>query len=271
MLGIGGIPSAGVLAGTDVVAGVVPTDATAGFPVIDSFSGEAGFIHEIEVCAGLVSSPGSRWSLNDLLYKAGAYAFNAAQVLAGQPSYASRVPSGDYAGLEIWFEATSAWTGNPTIDVTYTNEAGVAGRACPTLVSTAHVVGRMTQLALQDGDRGVQKIESVTSTIATAGDFNILVLRPLWRHGRVPHAGGAGTSVLFGPAQTNLVKVYDDSALYPIGSGDATFNTTNPEMVISIAHGTPAVGGPLRVDVGMTPTRSIFAPPIGSSVVRSGP
>lgn len=63
--------------------------------------------------------------------------------------------------------------GSQSIAVTYTNQDGVTGRTTGTIAATgvAPIVGRMLQLPLQAGDTGVQKIESVTSTVSTAGTF----------------------------------------------------------------------------------------------------
>lgn len=49
MLDIAGVPGAGTLAGTSTAAGVVPTDATAGFPTVDAFGGGAtGYLARVE-------------------------------------------------------------------------------------------------------------------------------------------------------------------------------------------------------------------------------
>lgn len=79
---LAGNPGAGVLAGTSTAAGVVPTDATAGCPTIDAFGGGAtGHLAQVD----FGSSVACRLKLFDLVFKAGAYAFNAAQALSGQP------------------------------------------------------------------------------------------------------------------------------------------------------------------------------------------
>mgnify|MGYP003442982069 CR=1 FL=1 len=143
-----GNPGAGVLAGSDTASGVVPTDATTGFPVIQAFGGGAtGYI------AGITfgSTVPCRIKLFDCLFKAGAYAFNAATTLASQPSYSSRVLGGtDYSNTEIWIEAATAFTGNQSIAVTYTNQAGTTARTTGTIApGVAPVVGRMRQLLEQ--------------------------------------------------------------------------------------------------------------------------
>ena len=111
---LAGVPGAGVLGGTSTAAGVVPTDATAGCPVINAFGGSnVGYLTRVEA-----SSPvAGRIAIYDMLFKAGAYAFNANQTLASQPSYSSRVLGGtDYKGTEIWLEAVTAFTGVQDLD-----------------------------------------------------------------------------------------------------------------------------------------------------------
>lgn len=202
-----GNPGAGVMAGTSTAAGVVPTDLTAGCPPINAFTGaNTGYLTSID----FGSTVACRVRLSDMLFKAGAYAFNAAVTLAAQPSYASRIPGADYKGTEIWIEAVTAFTGLQSIAVTYTNQDGVTGRTTGTIATgVAPIVGRMLQLPLMAGDTGVQKIDSVTSTVATAGTFNVLVLRPLWM-GRVRSINDGDTQ---GPDKTDLPIIFTDSAL----------------------------------------------------------
>lgn len=227
---LAGNPGAGVLAGASTAAGVVPTDATAGFPVLNAFGGAAkGYLAQVD----FGSTVASRLKLFDCLFKAGAYAFNANTVLAGQPSYAARMPSGSYSDTQIWIEAATAFTGNLSVAVTYTNQDGVAGRTTGTVATgLAPTVGRLIQLPLQSGDSGVQKIESVVATVATAGTFNVLVLRPLWS-GRVRTANDGDVHDL---ARTAMPELYADSALMLAVAPDSTA-TGIPELELVIANG----------------------------------
>ena len=105
---LAGNPGAGVLAGTSTAAGVVPTDATAGTPVINAFgAGATGYLAQVD----FGNTVACRMKLFDMLFKAGAYAFTAATTtLAAQPSYSSRVPAGtDFAETQIWIEVSTAF------------------------------------------------------------------------------------------------------------------------------------------------------------------
>lgn len=213
---LAGSPGAGTLAGTSTAAGVVPTDATVGCPLINAFTGaNTGYLTGVD----FDSSVACKLRLYDMLFKAGAYAFNAAVTLAAQPSYSSRIPSADYKGTQIWLETVTAFTGLQSIAVTYTNQDGTAGRTTGTIATgVAPTLGRMLQLPLQAGDTGVQKIDSVTSTVATVGTFNVLVLRRLWS-GRIGIANDGGNH---GPDITGLPIVFADSALIALVAADST-------------------------------------------------
>ena len=226
-----GSPGAGVLAGTNTTAGVVPDDNTAGFPIINAFQGGAtGYIGGVQ----FGSTVPCRMAMFDCLWKGGAYAFNANQVLSGQPSYSTRVPSGtDFTNTEIWIEAVTAFTGNLSIAVTYTNQAGVTGRTTGTVATgMAPIIGRMVQLPFQVGDTGLQRIESVIATGATVGTFNVLVLRRLWG-GRVIVANGGDTHDFL---KTGMPVIFDNSALMPIIQPDST-NTGLFEIAFEVVNG----------------------------------
>ena len=226
---LAGKPGAGVLAGTSTAAGVVPTDATAGCPTIDAFGGGAtGHLAQVD----FGSSVACRLKLFDLVFKAGAYAFNAAQALSGQPSYLARMPEALYRDTQIWVETVTAFTGNPTFTITYTNQAGTPGRTATLAAGAALTLGRMMQVPLQVGDTGVQTITNVTCTVATVGTFNVLVMRPLWS-GRCRTANDGDVHDL---TKTGMPVVFADSALFLAVAADGT-STGIPELEMVIADG----------------------------------
>ena len=226
---LAGSPGAGVLAGTSTAAGVVPTDATAGCPTIDAFGASAlGYLWQLEYGCSVAC----RLKLFDMVFKAGAYAFNAAQALTGQPSYASRMPGGSYSGTQIWIEAVTAFTGNLTVTITYTNQSGVTDRTATLATGTALTVGRLMQVPLQAGDTGVLAITNVAGTVATAGTFNVLVLRPLWS-GRCRTANDGDVHDF---TKTGMPQVFADSALFLAVAADST-STGIPEIELVVANG----------------------------------
>lgn len=226
---LAGNPGAGVLAGTSTTAGVVPTDATAGFPTLDAFGGGAvGYLAQVD----FGSSVASRLKLFDCVFKAGAYAFNANTALSAQPSYASRMPGGSYGDTQIWIETVTAFTGNPTFTITYTNQAGTTGRTATLAAGLAPTLGRMLQIPLQAGDTGIQKIDNVACSVATVGTFNVLVMRPLWS-GRVKIANDGDVHDW---ARTGLPVLFSDSALFLAVAADGTSSGV-PELGLVVANG----------------------------------
>jgi hypothetical protein len=226
---IAGNPGAGVLAGTSTAAGIVPTDATAGCPIINFASG-SGYLSRV----AFGNTVACRMFVSDMLFKAGAYSFNSNVTLAAQPSYSSRVPSGtNFTGTQIWLEAVTTFTGLQTVTITYTNQAGTTGRTTGAVATgVAPTLGRMFQMPLQAGDTGVQRIDSVISTVSTVGTFNVLVLRPLWS-GRVMLANGGDTH---GLDDTGMPEVFTTSALVLHVTPDST-STGIPELMLEVASG----------------------------------
>lgn len=225
---LAGKPGAGTLAGTSTTTGVVPTDATAGCPTIGAFGGGAtGYLAQVD----FGSSVACRIKLFDLLWKGGAYAFNASTSGNTPTSYASRIPGGVYGDEQIWLEQVTAGTGVQNVAVTYNDQSG-SSSTTGTVATAANIVGRMWQLPLAAGDTGVQGVTGVVGSVATAGTFNILVLRPLWS-GRVKINNDGDTH---GPDKTLMPEVFADSALFMAVAADSTA-TGIPELEFVIANG----------------------------------
>src|SRR5689334_23274667 len=153
MFDVAGQPGAGVLAGGETTppglgVGRVPTDAIPGYPSIGPFdAGATGYLSRIE----FANSVACRVALFDRLWVGGAYGFGAAQAVT-PPSFASRVPDGDYRGLELWVEQVTAATGNQAVNVSYTDQDGNAGSTGALGIGAAPTVGRCWQLPLAAGD-----------------------------------------------------------------------------------------------------------------------
>lgn len=226
---LAGSPGAGVLAGSNTANGLVPTDATTGCPVITAFTGaNTGYVTRLEAS----NTVSCRVALYDCLFKAGAYAFNAATTLASQPSYSGRDPSGVYNNTELWLECVTAFTGNQSIRVEYLDQGGAAGDTGTIATGIAPIVGRMLRLPLAAGDTGISRVNVVTSTISTVGTFNVLVLRRLGE----ARVRVANDQIVQGFDLTGIPKVYADSALMMLVRADST-STGLPELVVDVANG----------------------------------
>jgi len=226
---LAGNPGAGALAIGNTANGIVQNSSTTGFPTINAFGGgAAGYLSKVN----FASTVACRILLVDRLFSCGAYTFNAAVTLAGQPSFASRVPNTDYKGLQIYVEQVTNATGNQTVTVTYTDDTGATGHTTGAVgIGAAPLIGRMWQLPLQAGDKGVSIIESVTGLVASAGTFNVHIVRPLWT-GRIPAIAAGDVHDLL---KTGLPVVYAASALWPIIIPDSTALGV-PEMLIEVAN-----------------------------------
>jgi len=234
---LAGNPGAGTFAGTSTTAGVVPTDATAGCPtIIDFGSGNTGYLTGVDFGCSVAC----RLKLFDMLYKAGAYAYNSGTTtVTSPPSYSSRIPNSNYSGTQIWIEVTTAFVAAATwtVTVNYTNQDGTAAKTTGSIGSLANAnltLGRMYMLPLAAGDTGVQKIESVTVTTgsATAGAFNVLVVRPLWS-GRVRIANDGDVHDI---TKTAMPQIFQDSAIIAIANADSTTSGVI-DMELVIANG----------------------------------
>lgn len=226
---VAGYPGAGTLNVGNTANGIVPTDALAGYPSIQAFSGSnSGYITKVEYA----NTVASRLYLYDRLFSCGAYSFNSNVTLASQPSFSGRVVGSNYSGLEIWIEFVTAFTGVLNANVQYTNEAGTTGKTTGTVATVAGTVGRMFRLPLAAGDKGVMAIEKVVASVATVGTFNVHIMRPLWS-ARVPVAN-AGDS--HGILRTGMPQIFDTSALQLVIIPDSTA-TGIPDLYIEVANG----------------------------------
>lgn len=223
---LAGQPGAGTLSPGNTANGLVPTDATDGYPAINAFSGSAGYLTRVT----WDNSVTCNISLFDRIFVAGAYAYNADTTLASQPDYSGRVPNLNYNGLELWVEQVTASNGTPSIEINYLDQDGNAGDTGVFSLGSSQIVGRCTRIPLATGDTGIQQITRVRSTVAMAGTFNVMVLRPLWR-GRVAIANGAYKDDMLA---TGLPQVYTNSALYFLVDADSTSSGT-PQVRFQIA------------------------------------
>ena len=222
---LAGMPSTGTLAVGNTANGLVPTCAENGFPMMPTLS-NTGYLSRViysNICLCNIA-------IYDKLFHCGAYSFNANVTLSAQPSYSGRVPGANYAGLELWFECVTAFTGTPSIQINYLDQDGNTGDTGVIALPLAMPQGRMFRMPLAAGDTGIQQITQVRGTIATVGTFNMCVMRPLWQ-GRI---GGAYEVKVDDLLKTGLPQVYSTSALYVVVTADST-NTQTPYFQLEIA------------------------------------
>lgn len=235
LLDVAGNPGAGSLAVGNTTNGVVPTSATAGFPSISSFGSATGYLGKI----AWGNTVASRICIFDRLFHVGSISLTAlaTTTLTTQPSYLGRCPDGAGLDAEIWLEINTAVSATATtVTVTYTNEAGTTGRSTGATASlSGFTTRRLVFMPLQAGDKGVQKIESVTvgGTVATAGTVNVVVARPLFDQARVNVANGSDIATW---DRTMLPRLYDTSALWPVVAADST-SAGVPDVLMTLVAG----------------------------------
>ena len=242
MLNIAGNPGTGTLAGTSTTTPVMPTDNTAGFPIINFTSGST-YISKLEYS----SSVAGRMQLFDLIHKSGIYGYVSGSYVISSPldlssratDYNATTGSWGY-GLEVWAEVTGAYlTGTSLkLQAIYKNQNGVSASGIFTAAyaAAALTANRMFQLNLASGDNGIQQLNSIVlvsdGTTYTAGSCNILVMRPLSTTMRIPIANAAGTQDML---STGLPMIYNATALYPIFQPDSTTLGLN-ELTIELSN-----------------------------------
>ena len=99
----------------------------------------------------------------------------------------------DGKGVQMMAVTISSRTGGQSFSVTYTNSDGVAGRVTPNVVQNAAAApGTITTastatnnspagpfIPLQDGDKGVRSVQSVTMNGADTGFFALILVKPI--------------------------------------------------------------------------------------------
>lgn len=99
----------------------------------------------------------------------------------------------DGEGVMMMAVSIAARTGGQTFQVSYTNSKGVAGRLSSIVtqntitgigtiqsgLGTGNYISPLPFIPLQDGDTGVQKIDSVTMLGADVGLFSLILVKPL--------------------------------------------------------------------------------------------
>jgi hypothetical protein len=226
--GLAGQP-VGTLNVGNTANGIVPTDDGTEAPLIPTINNTA-YISKIV----FGSTVACAMHLYDRLFACGAYAYNADTTLASQPSFAGRIPSAE-SGLELWHEAVTGHTTNTVIEVNYLDQDGYAGDTGAYALGYAPILGRMSPIPLAAGDVGIYGAAGITrirQTGATAGTFNISVMRPLWS-GRVPVAGFVGIDDFL---RTGLPQIYPTSCLWVVLQCDGTA-VGLPWMEITVVDG----------------------------------
>ena len=122
----------------------------------------------------------------------------------------TRYTGTESVGNQIWVEYTNVAQAVAThaFTVSYTNQAGTAGRTTKSTVTGALPGCGMVPVALQDGDTGVQSIQSITITVAGTATalMAVHIVRPLGMAISVGVAGGSIRDMIGGLPSMPEVK-----------------------------------------------------------------
>lgn len=236
LLDVAGQPGAGSLSVGNTANGLLCDHTVAGFPTITAFGGGAtGYLASV----AFANTVACRFQLYDRLWHVGSISLLtlATTTLTAQPSFLGRTTDGAGVGLEIWLEINAAVSATATVvSVGYTNSDGTAGRTTGATASlSGYATRRLIQMPLQAGDRGVQKIDSVTvgGTVATTGTVNVIVARVLWEGGSVRVANGGD---LHGWDCVGMPQIFPATALWPVIAADSTSSGV-PDMLLTVING----------------------------------
>jgi hypothetical protein len=130
--------------------------------------------------------------------------------------------AGVYAGVEI---STATGVGTPTINLSYTNQAGTAGRASSNSVLTvaSSAIGTFYPIGLQAGDTGIRSIQTYTQTATwTSGTLHLVMYRILARVECPIAAAGEQLTLL----TSGLPRLYDNTVPFIIFIPNTTTTTT---------------------------------------------
>lgn len=215
----------GAPAGVAPVAAVVPTRATQGALGQQNAGGSL----EQRIVGHRLSllNPG-QWILCDRLSHSGGLS---GTVTGAQVTNLPTAAITRGSGVGVWLGLTiysSPGTTVTTVSATYTNSGGTGSRVTPLVPfgGTANrEAGRIILLPLQEGDVGVNSVQSVTlsaSTVSAAGNFGVTLLRPLYAM-LVPDVSGVGVGGLFAGQCCGLMpRLPDDSCLSVIAISAGT-------------------------------------------------
>jgi len=213
-----GNPGAGAAVG-NISTGVIPTDATAGSPVIAAFTGgNTGYLLTFDSS----SSVAGVLSVYDRVWHSGPHLTTTLHTDTITQPALTRVPGNNYGLIELWLEITvSMGATATTVTVSYQDGDNVTRTATLDSNLSGALINRMLPFRLANGT-GIQKVNSVTiGGVLGAGSFNLVLQRNIQDHTCVSANIGRPKQ---GPFETGMPIIYADSclAMMWLATGTAT-------------------------------------------------
>jgi hypothetical protein len=216
-------------AGATPTTGAIPDRATQGSL---SFTAPGGAREKFLVSAGIVPSVSGVFVLYDRLFHIGGLSGTSTtdQSVQGSPASPALTRNTGGEGNIAWYEVyTQIGTTSATLTMTYTNQAGTAGRTATINIGATgfREVTRVQRIPLATGDSGIRAVEKValSASTGTAGNFGITIARPLaW----IPvGAAGSGGWRDYTTGLPGIPAIHPDACL---ALAYTTSGTTAPEL-----------------------------------------
>lgn len=179
-----GAPGQGSVTGVALNSTQATKSTTGALPIVDAGGGST---LRLVSASGMssVANQGMLVLVDRLLYYPGLQATTTAPIAMVASATIPRYTTG--AGTRIFLEVSTTMThGTGSVSMSYTNQAGTAGRTTVTTVYGSNQgQGRIQHdygpfMGLQAGDTGVRSVESVTfSTTSSSGTMAIVICKPL--------------------------------------------------------------------------------------------
>ena len=139
------------------------------------------------------------------------------------PVSISRYTSGE--GVQAYFVVAAPMTGNGTVTVTYTNSAGTANRTTTFGITFSGTIGTIVNnsnstlvagaaapfIPLDNGDRGIRSIQTVTCNASMGGFCNIVLVKPLATH--LVREQNTESETVFFTSKANCVQIQSGAYL----------------------------------------------------------
>jgi hypothetical protein len=239
-LAAAGFPGAGA-APANTTTGVVPTDATTGFPTIQNFQGgNKGYLSRVEA----FSPVNQTLALFDVIFWAGPTTIptsgTTTVTLGTQPDYSGRLPfrsdgtTPTWEEVEMWVWLSTAGSNHAhTFQMSYRDQDNNTAESSATVSTQSIVVNRLLRVPWNSGDYGARLMNGylVNGIASATGAVTAVFMRRLWT-GRVE----ANTHKVFGPDLTGMPEVFGTSAIMLMGLPEST-STSTPNVLIEIAEG----------------------------------
>lgn len=234
-----GFPVAGLLNPGNTSTGLVPTDATTGYPLIDTPNGS----DKIYVSRVDVNCPvGLSVTLFDVLFIAGQTTIPTSGTttiaLTSRPTFpVARVPfkadgtTRDYSAVELYIMLSVAGSNHAhTTSIDYLDQGGAAGNTGNQSTQNL-IVNRLIRCPLAAGDTGVSEVTgyNVNGIASAAGAVSVLAMRRIGTY-------RCNFSSVYGADYTGLPDIQADSALMAVVHTDAT-SSSLPSINIQLAYG----------------------------------